>query len=74
MSPEPGQPHTPETREPVFCAKHRAPLECGKIELTYQGHTFPVDTLCCPICGEPFIPEALAKGKMAEVEHTLEEK
>jgi hypothetical protein len=74
MSPEPGQPHIPETREPVLCAKHQIPLECGKIELTYQGHTFPVDILCCPICGEPLIPEDLAKGKMAEVEQTLEEK
>jgi hypothetical protein len=72
--PEPGHSHIPDVQEPVVCARHRIPLESGKIELTYQGHTFPVDVLCCPICGEPLIPEDLAKGKMAEVEHTLEEK
>lgn len=79
MSPEERQPEEqrPEAsgaEETVLCAKHRVPLQPGKIELTYQGHTFPVDVLCCPICGEAFIPEDIAKGKMLEVEQTLEEK
>ncbi len=60
--------------EAVLCAKHGVPLEAGKVELTYQGHTFPVDILRCPVCGLTFIPEELAKGRMLEVEQTLEEK
>ncbi len=58
----------------VMCAKHNVPLELGKVEVTYQGHTFPVDLLCCPICGQALIPEELARGKMLDVEQTLEEK
>jgi hypothetical protein len=64
---------SPET-PPILCAKHQVPLEPGKIELTYQGHTFPVDVLRCPVCGQALIPEDLAKGQMLEVEQTLEEK
>jgi hypothetical protein len=58
----------------ILCAKHRVPLEEGKINVTYQGHTYPVDVLRCPICGQALIPEELAKGRMLEVEQTLEEK
>jgi hypothetical protein len=46
----------------------------GKVEMTYQGHFFPVDLLRCPVCGEVFIPEELAVGRILEVEQTLEEK
>jgi hypothetical protein len=63
---------TPEA--PVLCAQHKVPLEPGKVDLTYQGHTFPVDMLCCPVCGLALIPEELAKGRMLEVEQALEEK
>lgn len=74
MSAETGRPESQEAGQAPRCAKHKVSLEPAKIELTYQGHTFPVDVLCCPVCGEPLIPEDLAKGKMAEVEQTLEEK
>ena len=71
MSPEescaPGQPS-------IRCAKHGVPLEKGKIDVTYQGHTYSLDVLCCPVCGLAFIPEEIAKGRMLEVEQTLEEK
>ena len=30
--------------------------------------------LCCPSYGQVFIPESLAKGRMAEAETTLEDK
>lgn len=74
MSSEERRPEPPDSKETVVCAKHCVPLQAGKVELTYQGHTFPVDALCCPVCGEALIPEELAKGKMADVEQTLEEK
>ncbi len=60
--------------EGALCAKHRVPLEPGKVDLTYQGHTFPVDMLRCPVCGLTLIPEELVRGRMLEVEQTLEEK
>ena len=69
--PAPAEPGAAKT---VLCGKHCVPLEPGKVVLTYQGHTFPVDVLCCPVCGEPLIAEDIVKGKMREVEQTLEEK
>ena len=60
--------------EAFYCARDGARLEKGQVELTYQGHTFPVEMLRCPICGQPLITEELAAGKMREVEQTLEEK
>jgi hypothetical protein len=64
----------PPAGEGALCAKHRVPLEPGKVDMTYQGHTFPVDILRCPVCGLTLIPEELARGSMLEVEQTLEEK
>ena len=64
----------PSPEPPILCAKDQVPLEPAKVELTYQGHTFPADVLCCPVCGLALIPEDLARGRMLEVEQTLEEK
>jgi hypothetical protein len=76
MSPEePNPADTHRSAKPsVLCAKHKVPLEKGKIDVAYQGHAYPVDVLCCPICGQALIPEELARGRMLEVERTLEEK
>ena len=40
----------------------------------YLGHNFHTDILCCPKCGEVFLPEPLVTGRMAEVERELEDK
>ena len=32
------------------------------------------EILCCPKCGEVYLPEALVKGRMADVERELEDK
>lgn len=64
----------PPPEPPILCAKHGVELEPGKVEVTYQGHTFPVDMLSCPVCGLALVPEDLARGRMLEVEQTLEEK
>jgi hypothetical protein len=49
-------------------------LETGSATAEYLGQTFPVKLLRCPSCGRVFIPEALATGKMAQVEQLLEDK
>jgi hypothetical protein len=64
----------PPPQAPILCARHQVELEPAKVELSYLGHTFPVDMLCCPVCGQAFISEELARGRMLEVEQTLEEK
>jgi len=57
-----------------LCTKCSLPLEMGKVDVGYLGSMFPVDLLRCPNCGQVFIPEDLAEGKMAEVEKLLEDK
>lgn len=57
-----------------LCMKCNLPLEMGKIGISYLGNTFPVDLPRCAGCGQVYVPEDLALGKMAEVEKLLEDK
>ena len=70
--------NTPETTnsgEPeLICATCQQALVLGKVNATYLGSTFPVDLLRCPGCGFVYVPEALALGKMLQVEQALEDK
>jgi hypothetical protein len=49
-------------------------MEMGKVAISYLGNAFPVDLPRCPGCGQVYIAEDLALGKMAEVEKLLEDK
>ncbi len=57
-----------------LCLKCNLPLEMGKIGISYLGNTFPVDLPKCPGCGQVYVSEDLALGRMAEVEKLLEDK
>ena len=56
------------------CAACDEPMQPTAINLEYLGSTFNVELPCCPKCGLVLIPEALATGKMADVERLLEDK
>lgn len=58
----------------IMCMKCNVYLKEGKTKFSYLKHNFDTTLLRCPICGQVYIPEALVKGKMSEVEKTLEEK
>ncbi len=58
----------------LFCLKCNLPLEKGKVTISYLGNAFPVDLPRCPGCGQVYVQEDLALGKMADVEKTLEDK
>ena len=58
----------------VMCAQCQRPLEPATVNVAYLGNAFPVELLKCPGCGQVFIPEDLALGKMVEVEKQLEDK
>lgn len=60
--------------EKLICFRCRKELEPKQTFFNYLDHSFHTDILCCPECGEVFIPEALVKGRMAEVERQLEDK
>lgn len=58
----------------IICAACDVALEVGKVEARYLGQTFPVDLPRCPKCGFVYVTEALALGKMLQVEQALEDK
>ncbi len=58
----------------LICLQCDLPLEMGKVNVAYLRSMFPVDLPRCPKCGQAFISEELALGKMAEVEKILEDK
>ena len=58
----------------IICMKCKAELIEDKVNFSYLKHNFDTILLRCPICGQVYIPEALVKGKMNEVEKALEEK
>jgi len=65
-------PKPPEVE--LICAKCQQALVLGKVNATYLGNSFPVDLMRCPGCGFTYVPEALAVGKMLQVEQALEDK
>jgi hypothetical protein len=49
-------------------------MEEMEAHFSYLKRTFKHKVMRCPACGQIYIPEDLAKGRMREVEYTLEEK
>ena len=64
----------PINQQNIVCVKCQVPLKPGNVTLAYMGSNFPVVLFKCPECGLVFIPEALATGKMQQVEAALEDK
>lgn len=58
----------------LVCHRCQEVLVARKVDLRYLGHEFYAEIPCCPRCGEIFVPEELAKGRMTEVEMQLEDK
>ena len=63
----------PQDLEWTCCRCGRA-MELGPVRLSYLGNAFTLELARCPVCGLLLIPEALATGRMAEVERILEDK
>jgi len=64
----------PADKDAWECGRCGVALQISKVTVSYLGNAFPVDLLKCPSCGQVFVPEALALGKMLEVEKMLEDK
>ncbi len=66
---------TPDQAQPQWmCGRCGCALETKKVNVSYMGSSFPVDLPVCPQCGQVYISEELATGKMADVEQLLEDK
>ena len=58
----------------VICRRCQVEMVPKSTFFDYLGLIFPAEILCCPKCGEVYLPEALVKGRMADVERELEDK
>ena len=58
----------------VICRRCQVEMVPKSTYFDYLGHNFHTEILCCPKCGEVYLPEALVKGRMADVERELEDK
>lgn len=63
-----------ESKGSLFCCQCKVPLTRGQVTISYLGSTFPVELPKCSACGQVYIPEDLALGKMLQVEKALEDK
>ena len=58
----------------LICSRCNVALEMHKAYFSYLDHSFNTEVMRCPSCGQVFIPESLAKGQMAQVEVSIEDK
>ncbi len=56
------------------CCKCNVEMVERKTTFDYLGHEASYPVLGCRVCGQAYVPEDLADGKIAEVETLLEEK
>ena len=66
--------HTKSGTSAVICSKCLVHLEPIDVTFRYLGKQFHHIVDRCPECGQVYIPEDLAKGRMSEDEKVLEEK
>jgi len=58
----------------LVCARCQREMVPTEVTVSYLGNQFPVELPRCPGCGAVHVPEALATGKMLQVEQLLEDK
>lgn len=63
-----------EEKEKLLCEKCKIEMVPLELEFSYLSRSFRHKVLRCPTCGQVYIPEDLAKGRMSEVETLLEDK
>ncbi len=63
-----------EEKLKVICDKCKVEMEEMEVDFSYLNRSFRHKVPRCPVCGQVFIPEKIASGRMSEVERMLEEK
>ena len=63
-----------EKKKQYICQNCGIPMEEKEVSFKYLKYNFSAPIPCCPKCGMVCVPEELARGKMKEVETTLEDK
>ncbi|MDL2217287.1 hypothetical protein LJC27_01340 [Christensenellaceae bacterium OttesenSCG-928-M15] len=60
--------------EQIRCHQCDEELVLRRVRAVYLKSEFPTRVLGCPNCGQVYVSENLTMNKIAEIEHTLEEK
>lgn len=63
-----------EEKQKLICERCQVDLEEKEVEFTYLNRAFRHKVPRCPECGQVFIPEELARGRISQVETLLEDK
>ncbi|WP_027400409.1 DVU_1557 family redox protein [Anaerovorax odorimutans] len=63
-----------EEKQTLICDKCNVGMEDKEVQFKYLNRSFRHKVKRCPKCGQVYIPEDLAEGRMKEVEGILEEK
>lgn len=63
-----------QEKSELICYKCQVPLQDKKIFFNYLGFQFNTVLPACPVCGQIYLSEELVKGKVYEVEMSLEDK
>jgi len=58
----------------IVCARCGEELQIKKVVIKYFDHEFRKDIPCCPKCGQAYISNEFAEGKVREAEMELEDK
>jgi predicted RNA-binding Zn-ribbon protein involved in translation (DUF1610 family) len=58
----------------LLCFACGVPLEPRRTAFTYLDHAFTAEVPRCPRCGQVFISEELARGRIKDAEMQLEDK
>lgn len=66
--------NSPGTASNLLCSRCSCFLENIEIHVTYLERHFTHKVPRCPQCGQVYISEELAEGRMAQLEKSLEEK
>ncbi|MDR1953251.1 MAG: hypothetical protein LBQ21_02035 [Clostridiales Family XIII bacterium] len=68
------EPDGAKAAQTLICELCDVEMEPTPAHFSYLKRTFKHVVLRCPKCGQVYISEELAKGRMREVENVLEEK
>jgi hypothetical protein len=58
----------------TLCALCQVELQEREVKLRYLAVEFTVPLPACPVCGQVYISEEVARGRVREVEEMLESK
>ena len=63
-----------EKKSTLTCSKCNVELQESEANFVYLEKTLQHKVLRCPECGQVYLPEELVRGRIREVEDSLEEK